>query len=120
MRGYADSCFMGVAFLLLESKAVVQFGLMFETMWFEIAVVLTGVLSSVLAAIEVARRVRIRRPELLYAALLVALLIAWIIPVDARRQLDPAPRFLAAVALWFTPIFIANLVFAHRFANVEE
>ena len=25
----------------------------------------------------------------------------------------------AAVALWFTPIFIANLVFAERFRNVE-
>ena len=26
----------------------------------------------------------------------------------------------AAVLVWFTPIFIANLVFAHRFRDVEE
>jgi hypothetical protein len=29
-------------------------------------------------------------------------------------------RFIVAVALWFTPIFIANLVFAQRFQNVDE
>ena len=120
MRSYVDLFFMGVAFLLLETKAVVQFALLFGTTWFVNALVFAGVLASVLAAIEVARRVRIRRPELLYLACLRALVLAWLIPVDAMLQLDPAPRFLAAVALWFTPIFIANLVFAHRFANVEE
>ena len=120
MRGYADLFFMGVAFLLLETKAVVQFALLFGTTWFVNALVFAGVLASVLAAIEVARRVRIRRPELLYVALLVVLAVAWLIPSDALLQLDPTPRFVGAVALWFTPIFIANLVFAHRFTNVEQ
>lgn len=120
MRGYADLFFMGVAFLLLETKSVVQFALLFGTTWFVNALVFAGVLTSVLAAVEVARRVSIRRPQLLYVALLVSLVVAWLIPADAMLQLDPAPRFVAAVALWFTPIFIANLVFAHRFRNVEE
>jgi SAM-dependent methyltransferase len=120
MRGYADLFFMGVAFLLLETKAVVQFALLFGTTWFVNALVFAGVLASVLAAIEVARRVRIGHPELLYVALVAMLAIAWLIPSDALLQLDPMPRFVAAVALWFTPIFIANLVFAHRFSNVED
>jgi hypothetical protein len=119
MRGYADLFFMGVAFLLLETKAVVQFALLFGTTWFVNALVFAGVLASVLAAIEVARRIRIKRPELLYVALLVVLAIAWVIPADALLTLEMTPRFIAAVALWFTPIFIANLVFAHRFSNVE-
>jgi hypothetical protein len=29
------------------------------------------------------------------------------------------PRFAVAVLIWFTPIFIANLVFAERFRTVE-
>jgi SAM-dependent methyltransferase len=120
MRGYADLFFMGVAFLLLETKAVVQFALLFGTTWFVNALVFAGVLASVLAAIEVARRVRIGHPELLYVALVAMLAIAWLVPSDALLQLDPMPRFVAAVALWFTPIFIANLVFAHRFSNVED
>jgi SAM-dependent methyltransferase len=120
MRSYADLFFMGVAFLLLETKAVVQFALLFGTTWFVNALVFAGVLVSVLAAIEVARRVRVRRPELLYLGLLAALVVAWVIPPDALLQLDMAPRFAAAVIVWFTPIFIANLVFAHRFRGVEE
>ena len=120
MGGYVDLFFMGVAFLLLETKAVVQFALLFGTTWFVNALVFAGVLASVLAAIEVARRVRIRRPELLYVALLIVLAIAWLVPSDALLLLDPMPRFIGAVALWFTPIFIANVVFAHRFSNVAE
>ena len=49
---------MGGAFLLLETKNVVQFALLFGTTWSVNAAVFTGVLLSVLAAIEVARRLR--------------------------------------------------------------
>jgi uncharacterized membrane protein YgaE (UPF0421/DUF939 family) len=33
-------------------------------------------------------------------------------------SLSPVPRFVAAVALAFAPIFVANLVFAQRFRQV--
>ena len=79
---------MGVAFLLLETKSVVQFALLFGTTWFVNALVFAGVLLSVLAAIEVARRVRVRRPSCSTRALLVALAVAWIVPRDACSQLD--------------------------------
>ena len=55
----------------------------------------------------------------LYLAQLVAVLVSWLVPAGALLGLDPALRFIAAIALWFTPIFIANLVFAQRFATVE-
>ena len=92
MRPYVDLFFMGAAFLLLETKNVVQFALLFGTTWAVNAAVFAGVLLSVLAAIEVARRVTIRRPILLYAALLAALAAAWLIPQDAlARPLTGAP-----------------------------
>ena len=115
MRPYADLFFMGAAFLLLETKNVVQFALLFGTTWAVNAAVFAGVLLSVLAAIEVARRVTIRRPVLLYAALLAALAAAWLIPQDALLDLSLVPRFLAGVTIAFLPIFIANLLFAVRF-----
>jgi spermidine synthase len=115
MRPYVDLFFMGTAFLLLETKNVVQFALLFGTTWAVNAAVFAGVLLSVLAAIEVARRVTIRRPILLYAALLAALAAAWLIPQDALLDLSLVPRFLAGVTIAFAPIFIANLLFAVRF-----
>jgi hypothetical protein len=83
------------------------------------ALVFAGVLVAVLVAIEVSRRWRISNPAVLYLALLDAVGIALIIPADALLAFDTAPRFALAMLIWFTPIFIANLVFAERFRNVE-
>jgi hypothetical protein len=118
MSGSVDLFFMGAAFLLLETKSIVQFALLFGTTWFVNALVFAGVLLSVLAAIEVARRVRARRPWLFYAALLAALAVSWLVPPDDLLRLSVVPRFLVAVALAFAPIFLANLVFAERFRDV--
>jgi spermidine synthase len=116
---YLDLFFMGAAFLLLETKNVVQFALLFGTTWFVNALVFTGVLMSVYLAVEVARRVRLPRPVLLYSALLAALAIAYAVPQHALLALPAGPRFIVAVLLAFTPIFLANLVFAQRFAGVS-
>jgi hypothetical protein len=83
------------------------------------ALVFGGVLLAVLAAIEMARRVRLPRPAVLYAALLGTLALAWLVPVESLLALDPAPRFAAATIVSFAPIFLANLVFAQRFREVE-
>src|SRR4051794_7770227 len=115
---YIDLAFMGAAFLLLETKNVVQFALLFGTTWFVNALVFTGVLLSVYAAVEVARHVRLPRPPILYAALLVSLIVAWAVPHSALLSLEVVPRFFAATALAFAPIFLANLVFAQRFRDV--
>jgi hypothetical protein len=118
MARYADLAFMGAAFLLLETKNVVQYALLFGTTWLVNSLVFAGVLLSVLAAIEVARRVRLPGPVVLYASLLAALAAAWLVPQAALLQLPALPRFVVATVLAFTPIFLANLVFAQRFKDV--
>lgn len=118
MRPYVDLFFMGAAFLLLETSNVVRFALLFGTTWFVNALVFAGILVSVYLAIEVARRVRFRRPAVLYAPLFAALVLAWAIPSGSLLGLGFVPRFAAAVALGFAPVFIANLVFADRFRDV--
>ena len=120
MVGYADLFFMGTAFLLLETKNVVQFALLFGTTWAVNAAVFAGVLLSVLAAVEVARRVTIPKPMLVYAALLAALAAAWLIPQDSLLDLSPLPRFVAGVTIAFLPVFLANLVFAVRFKDTAS
>lgn len=118
MRPYVDLFLMGAAFLLLETKNVVQFALLFGTTWFVNALVFAGILLSVLGAIEVARRWRPRRPWLLPAILLTSVAVAWSVPVGALLGLAPVPRFVAGVALAFAPVFAANLLFADRFRDV--
>ncbi|MBI4259056.1 MAG: spermidine synthase, partial [Actinobacteria bacterium] len=86
--------------------------------WFVNALVFAGILITVLAAIEVAKRVRLRRPALLYVPLLASLAVAWTVPQGALLGLSFWPRFVAATALAFAPVFLANLVFAERFRDV--
>ena len=119
MRSYLDLAFMGAAFLLLETKSIVQFALLFGTTWFVNALVFAGVLVAVYLAVETARWVRLPPPVVLYAALLCALAVAWIVPQEALLGLPVVPRFLAASALAFAPVYLANLVFAQRFSGVE-
>ena len=120
MRSYIDLAFMGAAFLLLETKNIVQFALLFGTTWFVNSLVFAGVLLAVYLAVETARRVRLPRPPVLYGALIVSLAVAWLVPQEALLSLPVIPRFLAASALAFAPVFLANLVFAQRFADVHN
>jgi hypothetical protein len=118
MSPYVDLFFMGAAFLLLETKSVVQFALLFGTTWFVNSLVFAGILVSVLAAIEVARRIRRPNPILMYGALLACLGVAWIVPPASLLALAPVPRFGASALVAFAPVFVANLIFAERFRGV--
>ena len=120
MAGFVDLFFMGAAFLLLETKNIVQFALLFGTTWFVNALVTAGVLVAVFAAVEVSRHVVVRRPALLYAALLAALAVAWAVPPAALLSLSPLPRFVLAVIIAFMPIFLANMVFSQRFRHTGD
>ena len=90
MLPYADLFFMGVAFLLLETKSVVQFALLFGTTWLVNALVFAGVLTSVLIAILISKRVTFKRPQRLYGFLLALArhrvgAAGVVAAVDARR-----------------------------------
>lgn len=117
---YSDLFFMGVAFMLLETKSVTQFALLFGTTWFVNSLVFLGVLLSVLVAVAVSRRVTFKRPALLYLALLAGLALAFVVPPNALLDLAVVPRFVAAVSLAFFPIFAANLVFTQRFKSTAS
>ncbi len=120
MARFADLFWMGAAFMLLESKNIVQFALLFGTTWYVNSLVFAGVLLSVYAAVETARHVKLPRPMLLYGALLVALAVSFVAPQASLLNLPVVLRFVAATALAFAPIFIANLVFAQRFKDVTS
>src|SRR2546430_814812 len=118
MGRYLDLFCMGAAFLLLETKNVVQFALLFGTTWFVNSLVFVGILLAVYLAIEVARRVELGPPWRLYVALIAALIVAWLVPPDLLLGLTVVPRFIVAIVIAFAPVFLANLLFASRFRDV--
>ena len=119
MRGYADLFLMGMAFLLLETRSITTFALLFGTTWLVNALVFAGVLLAVLLAIEVTRRFSPRRPWVI-AALFISLAVAWLVPNAWLLTLPVPVRLLVAVALAFAPIFCANLYFTSRFKEAAN
>jgi hypothetical protein len=68
----------------------------------------------------VTRRRWLSSRPVLYAALLAALAIGWLIQPNVLLGLPFWLRFGGATLVWFAPIFIANLIFAQRFATVAD
>ncbi|GAA4192589.1 hypothetical protein GCM10022252_34210 [Streptosporangium oxazolinicum] len=120
MRPYADLFLLGVAFLLLETKSVTGFALLFGTTWVVNAIVFGGVLVAVLAAVEVTRRFRVPSLPVMYGVLVAGLVLAWLVPNSWLLSLPLPLRAVVAVIVAFLPIFAANVVFAKRFADSAD
>jgi spermidine synthase len=120
MLRYRDLFLLGAAFLLLETKSVTGFALLFGTTWVVNALVFAGVLLAVLAAVEVTRRWPTPPLPVMYAILLGGLALAWAVPSWWLLSLPVGPRAVAAITIAFLPIFAANVIFAKRFAETLD
>jgi SAM-dependent methyltransferase len=106
---------LGVAFLLLNTRSVTSFSLLFGTTWIVNSLAFFGILCSVLLAILINYRFPIRKPTLFYVLLFISIAVSFILPPESLL-FDPAwLRYLVAAALAFAPIFFANLVFSYSF-----
>ena len=119
MSGYVDLAFMGAAFMLLETKNIVQFALLFGSTWFVNALVTGAILVAVYLAVETARHIKLPPPWVLYVALIASLVLTWLMPQQDLVSLPIVARFLSGAALAFAPVYLANLIFAQRFSDVE-
>ena len=119
-RGLSPHFFvLGIAFLLLETRSLVTFSLLFGTTWIVNALVFFAILVSVLVAIGISARFPMRRPAPLYVGLFGSLALAWLLPPEQLLIDPPALRYAVASALVFAPIVFANLVFANSFRETS-
>jgi len=118
LGGFSPHFFvLGSAFLLLETRSLVLFGLLFGTTWVVNALVFAAILASVLLAIALSGRLRMRDQRPLFAGLFGALILAYLFPPVALLFEPAELRYAAAAAIAFAPIFFANLVFAYSFRD---
>jgi 16S rRNA G966 N2-methylase RsmD len=120
MRRFSPHFFvLGVAFLLLETRSLVSFSLLFGTTWLVNALAFFAILASVLLAVLINARWPIRRPQYLYAALFVSIGISFLLPPESLLFDPPALRYALAAGLAFAPVFFANLVFTRSFRDTK-
>ena len=106
--------FLGLGFLLLETKSISDCSLYFGTTWFVTLVVVTGVLLMVLAANLVAMRMK-RFRTWMYAPLIATLLLLYVIKRDSILALSFDERLLWSLLVVPLPIFFAGLIFSTTF-----
>jgi SAM-dependent methyltransferase len=111
---------LGVAFLLLETKSLVSFSLLFGTTWIVNALAFFAILAGVLLAILVNARFRPTDPRPLYAALFASIALAYLVPPDALLIDPPELRYTLAAIIAFAPVFFANLVFTYSFRDTAS
>jgi Spermine/spermidine synthase domain len=108
--------FLGAAFMLLETRSLVTFALLFGSTWLVNSLVFFAILCSVMLAVFISARWPVKPSRPLYAMLVGALLLAYVVPQDAFLSIDNlALRYGLASLVAFLPVFLANLVFAGSF-----
>jgi len=109
---------MGVAFLLLETKSVIGFSLLFGTTWLNSSLVFLAVLLLVLAANRLAAALRTQVLLPVVVALVVSALVPLVYPLSGLLEVHSGLlRFVLASLLTFAPIFFANLLFSLSFRD---
>jgi SAM-dependent methyltransferase len=117
LRGQAGrwswQCFLlGAGFMLLETKAITQFALLWGSTWIVASLAIASVLLMALAANYVVSRKEIgRTPWFVAAALLALLLIAAWLPIGSVTFATRAAESIFFAVLYFSPIFCAGLLF---------
>jgi SAM-dependent methyltransferase len=109
--------FLGAGFMLLETKSIVQFALLWGSTWSSASLAIASVLVMALASAFVAARVEVRRAGPIAAALLGLIVLNYLLPVG---RVSFSSRFAESVfygALVFSPVFFAGLLFSRSFRD---
>jgi len=116
-RGFSmHMFFLGAAFMLLETRSLVTFSLLFGSTWLVNSLVFFAILCSVMLAVFLSSRFPVRPGWPLYALLVATLLLAYFVPQAAFLSIDNLVlRYGLASLVAFMPVFVANLVFAGSF-----
>lgn len=112
--------FLGAGFMLLETKSLITFGLLFGTTWIVNSLVFSSILISVLLANLICSKFEIKNLKFLYFVLFAVLALNFFIPQELFFNLNKVLRFPLAGIFYFSPIFLANLIFARQFKKQTE
>jgi SAM-dependent methyltransferase len=112
--------FLGAGFMLLETKSIVQFALLWGSTWSSASLAIASVLVMALASALVVSRIRIRRHWLVATALLALVAINYFVPVGRVPFSSRAAESLFYGVLVFSPVFCAGLLFSSSFRDSQS
>ena len=111
--------FLGAAFLLLETKSITEFSLLFGSTWTVNLFVILGILIVILLANLLLLRFPSFPRGVLFAGLAASLILCYLIPARELLQESPFARDAVTMVLTGLPILFAAGLFASCFKNEE-
>jgi predicted membrane-bound spermidine synthase len=102
---------LGAGFMLLETRAIIQFALLWGSTWVVASLAIVSVLAMALVANFIVSRVEIARPWLVGAILLALLAANYAIPVGRIGFESRTVESVFYAVLMFSPILCAGLLF---------
>jgi SAM-dependent methyltransferase len=102
---------LGAGFMLLETKSIIQFALLWGSTWVVASLAIGSVLTMALAANFVVSKVEIRRPWLVGGVLLALLAANYLVPIGRIGFESRALESTFYAVLVFSPILCAGLLF---------
>ena len=102
---------LGAGFMLLETKSIIQFALLWGSTWVVASLAIAAVLTMALVANSIVSRVEVTRPWRVGGALLALLALNYLIPVGRIGFESRVVESVFYAALMFSPIVCAGLLF---------
>ena len=102
---------LGAGFMLLETKSIIQFALLWGSTWVVASLAIAAVLTMALIANSIVARVEIKRAWLVGGALLALLALNYAVPVGRVTFDSRIVESIFYAALMFSPILCAGLLF---------
>lgn len=106
---------LGAGFMLLETKSIIQFALLWGSTWVVASLAIASVLVMALIANLIVAKRDITRPWLVGGLLLSLLAVNWAIPVGRVAFESRAVESVFYGVLMFSPILLAGLLFGSAF-----
>src|SRR5262245_15504664 len=114
-RTAAHFFFLVAGFMLLETKSIVQFALLWGSTWSSASLAIVSVLVMALFSVFVVSRVDIRRRWPIVATLVALLALNYLLPIGRVAFASRAADSLFYGALVFSPVFCAGLLFSSSY-----
>ncbi len=112
--------FLGAGFMLLETKSIIQFALLWGSTWVVASMAILSVLVMAMAATWVVSRVEITKPWLVGGVLLALLAASYLLPVGRLAFSSLGLESAVYAALMFSPIFCAGLLFGSSLKRTAD
>jgi hypothetical protein len=111
---------MGLGFMVLETKSITSFALLFGSTITVVAIVIASILAAILVANLCIHRFALKGSGVPYLLILATLVILYFLPLGYFLNLDWTLKLLVSILLISAPIFFAALIFGISFSRSER